>query len=59
MDSVLALDIKYFANLSKSDSTAKLSYLLALPEPFPTILALLYSATAFVALITNITAIIC
>jgi hypothetical protein len=32
--------------------------LLALPEPFPTILALLYGGTSFFALITNIAAII-
>jgi hypothetical protein len=55
MDPILALDIEYFANLSTSNSTAKLSQLLALPEPFPTFLALLYGGTAFVAFITNIT----
>jgi hypothetical protein len=58
MDPILALDNGYFANLSTSNSTAKLSELLALPEPFPTILALLYGGTAFLALITNIAAVI-
>jgi hypothetical protein len=58
MDPILALDNEYFANLSISNSTAKLSKLLALPEPFPTILALLYGGTAIFALITNIAAII-
>jgi hypothetical protein len=55
MDPILALDIEYFANLSTSNSTAKLSELLALAEPFPTFLALLYGGTACIALITNIT----
>jgi hypothetical protein len=55
MDPILASNYKYFANLSSSNSSAGLSGLLALSEPLPTILALLYVGTAFVALITNIT----
>jgi hypothetical protein len=58
MDPILSLDIEYFADRSKSESNAKLSDLLALPEPFPIILALLYGGTAFVALIANIAAVI-
>jgi hypothetical protein len=58
MDPILALNIEYFANRSKSESNAKLSHLLALPEPFPIILALLYGGIAFVALIANIAAVI-
>jgi hypothetical protein len=54
MDPILALDIEYFANLSTSNSTAKLSELLALAEPFPTFLALLYGGTAFIANITGV-----
>ncbi len=57
MDPILALDIDYFANISKSNSTAK-SDLLALCEPFPTLLAWLYGTTAFVAFVTNITGVI-
>ncbi len=55
MDPILASNYEYFANLSSSNSSAGLSGLLALSEPLPTILALLYVGTAFVALITNIT----
>jgi hypothetical protein len=58
MDPILALNDEYFANLSSSNSTAELSELLALPEPFPKILALLYGGTASLALVTNILAII-
>jgi hypothetical protein len=58
MDPILALDDEYFANLSSYDSTAELSKLLALPEPFPTILVLLYGGTASLALVTNILAVI-
>jgi hypothetical protein len=58
MDPILASNYEYFANLSSSNSSAGLSGLLALSEPFPTILALLYSGIASLALVTNISAII-
>jgi hypothetical protein len=58
MDPILAQNTHYFTNLSLTNLTAELSDLLALPEPFPTALALLYGGTAIFALITNITAII-
>jgi hypothetical protein len=58
MDPILALDNEYFANLSISNLTTELSELLALPEPFPSILTLLYGGTAFIAFVTNISAII-
>jgi hypothetical protein len=57
MDPILAQNTGYFTNLSLTNTTAKLSDLLALPEPFPTVLVLLYSGTAIFALITNVTAI--
>ncbi len=50
----MGLNHEYFANLSKSSSPANLSELLALPEPFSTILALLYGGTALIAFIMNI-----
>jgi hypothetical protein len=56
MDPILALKTDKNANLS--NSTAELSNLLALPEPFPTVLALLYGGIAFVSFITNISVII-
>jgi hypothetical protein len=58
MDPILASNYEYFANLTPSNSSAGLSNLLALFEPFPTILALLYGGTASLALVTNISAII-
>jgi hypothetical protein len=58
MDPILALNDEYSANLSTYNSTANLSELLALPEPFPSILALLYGGTAFIAFVTNISAVI-
>jgi hypothetical protein len=58
MDPILAQNTGYFLNSSLTNSTAGLSSLLALPEPFPTVLALLYGGTAFVAFITNISAVI-
>jgi hypothetical protein len=51
MDPILSLNDDKSANLSACNS----SELLALPEPFPTILALLYGGTAFIAFIMNIT----
>jgi len=58
MDPILALNNENFANICISNSTGGLSVLLALPEPFPTILALLYGGIATLALVTNISAII-
>ncbi len=58
MDPILALNDEYFANLYSCNSTAELPELLALSEPFPTILALLYGGTSSLALVTNIWAII-
>jgi hypothetical protein len=58
MDPILASNDEYSANLSFGNSTAQLSELLALPEPFPTILALLYGGTTSLALVTNILAVV-
>ncbi len=58
MDQILALNTEYFANLSIIDLTVGLFELLALPEPFLTVLALLYGGTVFIAFITNISAVI-
>jgi hypothetical protein len=58
MDPILTQNTNYFTNLSLTNTTTELSDLLALPEPSPTVLALLYGGTAIFALITNITAII-
>jgi len=58
MDPILALNTENNENLSISNSTAELSSLLALPEPFPTVLVLLYGGIAFVAFVTNISAVI-
>jgi hypothetical protein len=58
MDPILALNTDNNVNLSISNSTAELSELLALPEPFPTVLALLYGGIAFIAFVTNILAVI-
>jgi hypothetical protein len=58
MDPILSLNSDYFTNSSLYNKTADLSQLLALPEPFPTVLELLYGGTAFSALITNISAVI-
>ncbi len=58
MDPILAQNNDYFRNLSLTNTTTELSELLALSEPFPTILALLYGGTASLALIANILAII-
>jgi hypothetical protein len=55
MDPILGLNDEYFANLSKRNSPENLSELLALPEPFPTILNLLYGGIALIAFIMNIT----
>jgi hypothetical protein len=58
MDPILALNNKYIANLWISNLTTEFSGFLALYEPFPTILTLLYGGTASLALVTNITVII-
>jgi hypothetical protein len=57
MDPILALNKDYFNKTLLTKKNAKLSDLKALPEPFPTILALLYGGTTFVAFITNILAV--
>jgi hypothetical protein len=57
MDPILALNKDYLNKTSLTKKNAKLSDLIALPEPFPTILALLYGGTTFVAFITNILAV--
>ncbi len=49
MDPILGLNEN-----STNLSTAKLSELVALAEPFPTILGLLYGGTAFIAFMMNI-----
>jgi leucokinin receptor/neuropeptide Y receptor len=56
MDPILSEN--YFLNSSLTNKTGELSDLSALPEPFPTVLALLYGGIAFVAFITNISAVI-
>jgi leucokinin receptor/neuropeptide Y receptor len=56
MDPILSKN--YFLNSSLTNKTAESSDLSALPEPFPTLLALLYGGIAFVALVTNISAVI-
>jgi hypothetical protein len=58
MDPILASNYEYVEDLSTYNSTANLSELLALAEPFPTILALLYGGTALIAFVTNISAVI-
>jgi hypothetical protein len=58
MDPILAQSSDYFTNSSLTNKTAELSNLLALPEPFPTLLALLYGGTASIAFITNVSAVI-
>ncbi len=58
MDPILAQSSDYFINSSLTNATTELSNLLALPEPFPTILALLYGGIASFAFITNILAVI-
>jgi hypothetical protein len=58
MDPILAQSTHYFTNSSLTNKTAELSDLFALPEPFQTILALLYGGTASIAFITNILAVI-
>jgi len=58
MDPILAQSSDYFINSSLTNTTTELSNLLALPEPFPTLLALLYGGTASIAFITNILAVI-
>jgi leucokinin receptor/neuropeptide Y receptor len=56
MDPILSKN--YFLNSSLTNKTAESSDLSALPEPFPTLLALLYGGIAFVAFVTNISAVI-
>jgi hypothetical protein len=56
MDPILSQN--YFVNSSLTNKTAELSDLIALPEPFPKVLALLYGGTALIAFVTNILAVI-
>jgi leucokinin receptor/neuropeptide Y receptor len=58
MDPILAQNSDYFTNSSLTNKTAELSDLLALPEPFSTVLAILYGGTASLAFVTNISAVI-
>ncbi len=58
MDPILAQSSDYFTNSSLTNKTAELSDLLALPEPFSTVLAILYGGTASLAFVTNISAVI-
>jgi hypothetical protein len=58
MDPILAQSTDCFTNSSQTNKTAELSQLLALPEPFPTVLALIYGGTALVAFIMNITGVL-
>jgi leucokinin receptor/neuropeptide Y receptor len=58
MDPILAQSTNYFTNSSLTNETAELSDLFALPEPFQTVLAILYGGTASIAFITNISAVI-
>ncbi len=58
MDPVLAQNSYNITNSSTANKTLKLSDLEALPEPYQTVLALLYGATAIIAVIANILAII-
>jgi leucokinin receptor/neuropeptide Y receptor len=58
MDPIFAQNNDYFNKTLLTKKNAKLSDLIALPEPFPTVLALLYGGIAFVALVTNISAVI-
>jgi hypothetical protein len=58
MDPILAQSSDYFINSPLTNKTAELSDLLALPEPFPTVLAILYGGTASLAFVTNISAFI-
>ncbi len=58
MDPILAQSTDCFTNSSQTNKTAELSQLLALPEPFPTVLALLYGGTTFIAFIMNTTGVL-
>jgi hypothetical protein len=58
MDPILAQNNEYFNKTLLTTKNAKLSDLIALPKPFPTVLALLYGGIAFVAFVTNISAVI-
>jgi hypothetical protein len=58
MDPILAQNNDNFNKTLLTKKNAKLSDLIALPEPFPTVLALLYGGIAFVAFVMNISAVI-
>jgi hypothetical protein len=60
MDPLLPENSNYMTNSSIYNMTPDqlTSNLMALPEPFPTFLALLYGGIAIIALITNISAIL-
>jgi hypothetical protein len=54
----IAQNNEYFNKTLLTKKNTKMFDLIALPEPFPTVLALLYGGTTFVVFITNITAVI-
>jgi hypothetical protein len=58
MDPILAQNNEYFNKTLLTKKNAKLSDLIALPEPFPTVLALIYGGIALIAFVTNISAVI-
>jgi len=58
MDLILAQKNENFNKTLLTKKNAKLSDLLALPEPFPTVLALIYGGIALIAFVTNISAVI-
>ncbi len=58
MDPILAQKNEIFNKTLLTKKNAKLSDLLALPEPFPTVLALIYGGIALIAFVTNISAVI-
>jgi hypothetical protein len=58
MDPILAQKNDYFNKTLLTKKNAKLSYLNALLKPFATVLSLIYGGTAFIAFVTNISAVI-
>ncbi len=58
MDPILAQNNEYYNKTLLTKKNAKLSDLIALPEPFPKVLVLLYGGTTLIAFVTNISAVI-